>query len=426
MPLLSVCQRWRRLALPIVHCGVSIELERAGIKSNLGLVVSAGCLHARAPDAHGGGAAADDHKEKEEEEEEDNNIIKRAAAALFAIVPGVVQAQLRAAAIVWHRGRDDGYRHPRVDPANLVSLKLDRWPAVHSWTPFGADSASAEIVFPSLRDLDVWYTRDSEAGDLFGGGGGVQHWDGRPWRLHFPKLAVLRLSCAHDDACPLLEYAVLPLRMDWIRIETTGAVLQRVARMALPVASRRLEICISRDAGGGPTGLAAANRILERAHESKEAALRVYDPLLPVLPESITCTRLTELEIAHVTSADAMLGLIRKLPGLARLVVSRAELEGIQDRIAVPGPGDGSLAEPFDTGLRALCISSYDDDSEDRYNRDAIVALAKYLLLKTPTLVAFESADTPRAPIEEFVREYSAQYPHLAGVEFELDAESDG
>ncbi|KAJ2776666.1 hypothetical protein H4R18_005554 [Coemansia javaensis] len=423
LPLLAVCRRWRRLALTTVYSGVAIcydsrasrdsgpddghhpdnmadEPDDPAITTNLDLVVSAGCVQAvkraqivvdhKTNPLPGLGAAirlmraaaagewrgvrrldistmsaertlalgvnAADYESE----------IKQTSAALAAILPGVCNVTFKdyfASPVVreldgqlavlysdqlegllsYHTitvppdhtfrqlksvsiGHDSSisYQHPRVDPAKLVSLSLTLWPSDHSWAPFSADGDSGVIEFPNLRRLGVAYWITTRTAD----GVEARHPDGHPWRLHFPKLDRL-------------------------------------------LASR------------STTMLVAANRILESARESKEKALVVYDESMPVLPETITCTSLTALDIWAEASVDTMLGLIRKLLSLAKLHIWSLTLRNIQEDISVPGPDEDCLVEPFNTNIKEMLIQ--------------LVPVVK-------------------EPIAEFVDAYSKRYPHLAGV----------
>ncbi|KAJ2779127.1 hypothetical protein H4R18_004192 [Coemansia javaensis] len=135
---------------------------------------------------------------------------------------------------------------------------------------------------------------------------------------------------------------------------------------------------------------------------------------LTVLPEHITCTSLTWLEILPLTSADTMLGLLQRLPNLAVLKLWNLTLDDIQAAVSVPKPGEGCPVEPFDARLRILHICAR--RNEKRLKAPAPVV--KYLLLKTPTLAEARLAGVSIKRIAKFVVMYSGQYPHLASIDF--------
>ncbi|KAJ2780295.1 hypothetical protein H4R18_003531 [Coemansia javaensis] len=325
----------------------------------------------------------------------------------IAVPPGHTFGQLRSLSARYKSGID--YRHPRVDPAKLVSLDLEWWPSNHSWAPFSAGDGSGAIEFPNLKRLraNCWFPDEVD-------GAVVQHPDGHPWKLRLPRLSTLEVSC-EQDACPLLEYAVLPPRMDEIVIEATTPVLVQVAEMRLPTA-RRLDIVIKYEIGSSLATLDAASRILENARGCKEARLVVEDYLLPVLPEFATFTSLTELSILAETTVATMLELMQVLPGLAKLRVWSLTMDYILEDISVPEPDTGCLAEPFNTRIREIQIGTSPYESAP----EMIVPVAKFLLLRIPTLARLHSIYIPRRPIEEFVDAYSKHYPHLLGINYSL------
>ncbi|KAJ2776667.1 hypothetical protein H4R18_005555 [Coemansia javaensis] len=378
LPLLAVCRRWRSIALADVYSGVNI--------SYYSLPGSASwCLEiVTIPNPHMPAR------------------ITTNVASYEAEIRQTSAAQLKHASI----GYDSSisYQHPRVDPARLVSLVLSSWPSDHSWVPFSADDDSGTIVFPNLKKLDVSYSfNDSTDGVKTG------HSDGHPWRLHFPKLDKLSVSCI-QGRCPLLEYAVLPPRMGEISIEATALILVSLAEMGLLV-SRSITVIVDPDPDDSSAALAAANRLLESAQASKEEALVVHNLPTPMLLELVTCTSLTALDIWIDTSVDTMLGLIRMRPNLTKLHIRSLTLRNIQEDISVPGPDEDCLVEPFNTRIREMHIrAGFGSTARE------LVPVAKYLLPRIPTLVRLCLANITREPIAEFVDAYSKRYPHLAGV----------
>ncbi|KAJ2782349.1 hypothetical protein H4R18_002333 [Coemansia javaensis] len=329
----------------------------------------------------------------------------------IAVPPGYVFRELRGA-LIWH-GSKGRYRHPCVDPAKLVSLTLSELPLSHSWAPFSADDASEEVEFPSLRVLGVTYSGTATRG---GASAETRHSDGHPWRLNFPRLRKLNVLCT-QDACPLLEYAVLPGRMEEVTIKAATLVLPRISGMSLP-AARRLKIAITSapDDDNDPAVLAAVGRILKNSPKSKYAWLEVSSSELPVLPEHIAFTPLTALEIWAPTSVDTMLQLIRRLPRLTTLALLSWTLGDIQEDISVPEPGADCLVEPLSTRL-ATMVLQIDHNAEPL---SMFVLAVKYLLLSIPTLARLRSTWIPKEPVMEVVEAYSEQYPHLRSVVLKL------
>ncbi|KAJ2779250.1 hypothetical protein H4R18_004125 [Coemansia javaensis] len=201
---------------------------------------------------------------------------------------------MRAAAEEW-RGFD----------GELAAIYSDQLESLHSYHPI-------TIVFLNLKELTVIYWPTDVVDGVE-----ARYPDGHPWKLHFPKLSKLHVSCKLD-VCPLLEVSIM------------------------------------RSSNSNPAALAAANRILESAQEGKERFLKVYDESIPVLPESITCTLLTALSIDADTSVDTALGLIRILPNLGSLYIWRLTLHDIQEDISVPGPDEDCRVEPFNARVKEM------------------------------------------------------------------------
>ncbi|KAJ2782206.1 hypothetical protein H4R18_002415 [Coemansia javaensis] len=147
----------------------------------------------------------------------------------------------------------------------------------------------------------------------------------------------------------------------------------------------------------------------------------LYNPLVQVPPESVTCLSLTRLMIAAPTSLDAMLELIRKLPNLTSLGLWKLALNEIQADISVPEPGENCVVEPLDTKLKSLGINV----NQNEPSWEMIVPVVKYLLLWIPTLEKFRAMHAPKKPIMDFVGEYLAWYPHLEGIGFTLNDSDD-
>ncbi|KAJ2780430.1 hypothetical protein H4R18_003449, partial [Coemansia javaensis] len=84
--------------------------------------------------------------------------------------------------------------------------------------------------------------------------------------------------------------------------------------------------------------------------------------------------------------------------------------------ISVPEPDEDCLVEPLSTKIKEIDINiSFTEPPSEM-----LVTVAKYLLLRTPTLARLVSYKIPSKAIEEFVRAYSKQYPHLASIEYKL------
>ncbi|KAJ2802589.1 hypothetical protein H4R21_002357 [Coemansia helicoidea] len=306
------------------------------------------------------------------------------------------------------------YQLPQVTIGEVANMSLFNGPPNHSWAPFSTDSDSWVIEFPKLRRLWAAYHTTYVESDVV-----VRHRDGHPWKLHFPSLENLDIHCT-QYICPLLEYAVLPPRMESIYIEMTSTSYLDIANVVLP-ATKRLTLCVTRARHGGPSGLPTINRILESARGSESMALLVEDEWLPVTPAIINCAALTHLEVLATTGVDDMLAFIQGLPKLAKLAFRNLDLSDIHADLSNPEADEDTAVAPLSTSLECLAIGH----DMERHSPDAAVAVVEYVLLRVPTLAKLTVAQTPERQVTDFVGAYSLRHPHLSGIQLRFDGGSD-
>ncbi|KAJ2715928.1 hypothetical protein H4R19_000929 [Coemansia spiralis] len=301
------------------------------------------------------------------------------------------------------------YQLPRMASGELVDMSLLSGPPNHSWASFSTDSSSRMVEFTKLKSLFVAYHAIYKENGVV-----VRHRDGHPWELRFPSLEGLSVHCS-QDICPVLEYAVLPPHMVSISIEMKSATFQQLVDVVLP-ATKSLSLSVSRSSGGDPSGLPAINRLLESARGSESLELKIMDGQLELSPESITCTSLTRLLVSGPTSVDTMVAFIDRLPKLRELTFYKLDLSDVQTDTSVPEADEDANVEPLSTSLSVLAIN-YD---VERHSPDTAVAVAKYILLRIPTMTELITAQTPKNPVVEFVKAYAPRYPHLNGIALRL------
>ncbi|KAJ1721603.1 hypothetical protein LPJ61_006022 [Coemansia biformis] len=91
-------------------------------------------------------------------------------------------------------------------------------------------------------------------------------------------------------------------------------------------------------------------------------------------------------------------------------------MDSIQTDISVPEADNYATVEPYNTKLTGMAINYM----KDNHLLDLAAAIAKYLLLKIPTLTKFFAHQTPVQLVHDFVETYSQQYLHLSSIEFGL------
>ncbi|KAJ2784975.1 hypothetical protein H4R18_000789 [Coemansia javaensis] len=165
-----------------------------------------------------------------------------------------------------------------------------------------------------------------------------------------------------------------------------------------------------------PVLLSTPKTSLPHARGTERLELVVRESLLSVPPEAIPAL-VTRLEMRPPIGVDSMLALIRRLPRLATLMLWRLEFDDIQADISVPGPDEYCFVEPLSARIECLCLNA----RQEKQSVDMLVAVAKYLMLGVPTLADFRAPCIPRAAIMEFVDAYSAWHPHLSDIAFALD-----
>ncbi|KAJ2807770.1 hypothetical protein H4R21_000347 [Coemansia helicoidea] len=306
------------------------------------------------------------------------------------------------------------YQPPQMASGELVDLSLENAPANHSWASFSADGDSQDIEFTGLEKLHVSYSNVYEENGI-----AVRHRDGHPWKLHFPSLKSLEIRSARD-ICPLLEYAVLPPGMELISIRMMSADFQNFGNLVLPAAKRLcLEMAVR--SLSDPSGFPAVNRILEGAHATESLELSIGDFEMVVVPENITCSALTVLQIWGTASVDTMLALIEKLPNLVKLRGSNLDMSEIQSDISLPGADEGAALGPLSLSLKRLAISFFSGG----HSPDTAVAVVKCFLCRIPTLTRLIAEKIPRSTVLGFVQEYAPRYPHLSNLKLNYDDDED-
>ncbi|KAJ2713014.1 hypothetical protein H4R19_002460 [Coemansia spiralis] len=300
---------------------------------------------------------------------------------------------------------DATYMLPQMASGELISVSLANAPCNHSWAGFSTNSESRVIEFSKLKRLDVVYR-----GMYKVDGVAVHHRDRHPWKLRFPNLERLYIYNV-EGICPLLEYAVLPPRMESISIEMKSVAFQQFAHVNLPK-TKRLLLGTTRSSAGGPSGLAVIDRLLNSAHDSPSLELCIRDGSLPVTLETFTCRALTHLAILGPVSVDTMFAFIEQMPRLTELTLYNIALSGTQIDTLVPEADDDAIVELLSTSLRILSIKY----SDEEYVSDTAVAVAKCALLRIPTLVELYAPQIQLHTLFAFVEAYKARHPHLGGV----------
>ncbi|KAJ2783884.1 hypothetical protein H4R18_001440 [Coemansia javaensis] len=294
---------------------------------------------------------------------------------------------------------------PHVCADTLEVLKIRGTSSgTEPWHAFGADSNAAAIEFPRLRRLSLEWVGSS--GDEPQPQEGLQR-----VVVQFPALEHLCILCT-ANTFPFAEQIKFPRGVAAVHITTTGAAVASVADMDIE-ATKSITLSITGSLGeDGVLATAAAGRILARAQGCSKIEVALPGSVAHALPEGLESAALRWLCLSVPVALDAVLEQIQRLPNLDRLELGDIVLGDDQPgRYRLPAPGEPALA-PLATGLWSLGVRFRE---EERAPELAIRA-GKHMLLRIPTLAAFTSSFVHLPTMADFVRNYSAQYPHLAQV----------
>ncbi|KAJ2777496.1 hypothetical protein H4R18_005122 [Coemansia javaensis] len=425
--LLAVCQRWRRVALPIVYSTVAIQYGSdpedakednkvatqrgsdpgdAKVATNLGLVASAGCAQA----------------------------VGRIEIRVFHAVdpfPGLAEVirLMRTAAEEWSGARTLAIS---MNPDTRVFDKFKVNVGEYE-DEIGRTSAGLAATMPGVRHVVFdEYETNLIARELYGQLAAFYSGQLRsilsqhPITVHpdctFRQLEHLQIrrQCRIGYQHPRVDPRTLVslCLLGWPPTHSWAPFSADCGSDTIEFPSlKRLEITYLDPLQVLSVAvISAIDRILETAQGSSEVVLELDSMPLRGAHEFMARTLVTELLIHSEVTLDFMLGLILGFPSLTALTLSELRPEAISEDISVPGPGEASLVQPLSTKLKRIHISTWESDGI----KDKLVAMAKYLLLKIPTLTEYHSKETPEWDILEFVDAYSDRYPHLDSVKFSL------
>ncbi|KAJ2802286.1 hypothetical protein H4R21_002476 [Coemansia helicoidea] len=303
-----------------------------------------------------------------------------------------------------------GHEFPRLNSETLEVLYIYNAPPSLDLGAFAANDDSPDIVFPKLKKLQLLYCDGDDNHDGDDSNIQVTRQDGRPRRHRFPQLQATCVICRWSR-CPHVEDAVFPAAMESFMITGNATLLTTVAAKPLPT-TQHLTIEVVEDPVNTPSVFAAITSIMSSMRPCKRAALVFTDENLPVLPEDITFTGLTQLDIASPTSVRTVIELVQKLPRLVTLGISSCTIDDIPPEVAVPAPDDPELLPPFDTRIDTLGLYRCRAVSNEKHG----ARVWRYLLLRMPSLKRVDLGGVSRKRFGRFVDNYSQRYPHLSSI----------
>ncbi|KAJ2782009.1 hypothetical protein H4R18_002514, partial [Coemansia javaensis] len=129
--------------------------------------------------------------------------------------------------------------------------------------------------------------------------------------------------------------------------------------------------------------------------------------------ECLEHTVLTGLHMAAAIGVDAMFDLIKRLPRLTELSLSRVKFEDTPRTYELPSASD-FVVEPLNTRLRDVAVAF---ERKCDFAELGVQATA-HLLLRIPTLARLASSAFQLHAYEGFFEALVQQYPRLAQVVF--------
>ncbi|KAJ2714116.1 hypothetical protein H4R19_001893 [Coemansia spiralis] len=303
---------------------------------------------------------------------------------------GCVFSQLECVALARWDG-DEPCRQS-IDTQRLKRLELHSLPLAYTWDMFVCDDGK-DTVFPELTSLSIDYERL--------GSGTAQS---RP-RLRFPKLQAASVRCSTGDML-LLHQAVFPAQMPRFEIEAPASLFLSLAEVEMPVV-KHLNVMLAGSVVE-PEALAAVDRFMRRTQGCQQKRLCIWSAEAQVQAGLITCPDLTSLTVHARVGVDAVLAFVEQLQHLRVLVCRNVATRDMQANIIIAPLDAHERVVPLNASLQSLVLTPNTPfDNEDG------IAVAKYLLMRLPSLMLFSADGIPEQPVFDFAQEYSLLYPHL-------------
>ncbi|KAJ2715070.1 hypothetical protein H4R19_001407, partial [Coemansia spiralis] len=307
-------------------------------------------------------------------------------------------------------GPGAGHTIPRAVAGTLMSLTLYSLHPSYGWGSFadGTGAGQQPIVFASLKRLWLFYSHD---------GGGSKSGEGTASRLEFPALEMLHY-CNECSSTEFLDVAQLPARMDSVRIRATHSTFQRLCEMGLPrVDDLSLSVLQQPQQEGKCTAVVLFRTLSQLIAQTKPrhgAEILVDDKEVLLDPTHIACPQLSRLRVTAPASAETLLAVIVRFPHLQALTFTNLAPPQVPAEIPVAAlaAGDAVGLPPFATRLEALYI----EFRPRLYPAEVALAVAQYVMLRTPSLRRVLLRNLPGKMFEAFFQQYRAAYPHLETI----------
>ncbi|KAJ2159197.1 hypothetical protein GGF46_003206 [Coemansia sp. RSA 552] len=233
-------------------------------------------------------------------------------------------------------------------------------------------------------------------------------------KLGFPKLERLFYNspCA---GMTMLESANLPTKMHSLIIRSSHNGFERIENLSLPEMDQLSLSLDDMNEGAGPRTLPLINRILVKAQATYASEIWLDDRHISFDPQAIDYEGLTRLRVAAPTNIETVITTINKFPRLTALTFRHLTADTtVPAEIPVKDLADNTplVLEPFATSVERLYI----EYRANQYPQQTLLAVAKYLLLRMPSLTDVLLRNLPESLFQPFIAAYKGAYPHLKHI----------
>ncbi|PIA13701.1 hypothetical protein COEREDRAFT_89342 [Coemansia reversa NRRL 1564] len=287
-----------------------------------------------------------------------------------------------------------GYQPPRASSERLEYLSLRGISHNNFWSCFANKNESENIKFTNLKTLCLNYE------NLHGAAREI---------LSFPALQHLEVFSI-DGINTVFEHGVFPQKLKNFTLQGTIETIDLLSHLKLPQTSR-----LKMNLGYHPFEenidcFATINTISSKADQAS-VRLISKNSLDSYAIGTVDCPALTTLVLFAPINAEILVKLIKRLPNIYDLSVSKLQHAAILDSDEFLFPNKYPLCQ-------AKTISSSIEYLTLRFTKGEIevekaTLFAKYLLLRLPSLKTLNAGQLPAAPIRNFVKKQAIGYPFL-------------
>ncbi|KAJ2303664.1 hypothetical protein IWW55_002814 [Coemansia sp. RSA 2706] len=290
---------------------------------------------------------------------------------------------------------------PQVCVESLRRLSLAEIPSFNVWLLFRRANEPA-ISFTELKHLYIKYR--------FGNFDEMSV-DVNQVRLRFPNIKCLTVKCLHQY-CPVLANGVFPAYLHKLDIECSAAACRLADKLAIQCI-QELKLGLQCNAADLPGAFPAVERLLSKTVGRKNVMVSIVNGSIGCMLNT-KWPRITGLQTLAPTTVHEMLTILNCVPSLTKLMLHSFTLHELSSVMDIPEIESDRPLAPLHTDLRLVMLSYRASITPAEY----VIAIIKYLAVRTPLLERVVAWQLPLNSLTEFVAEYKSVYPHLRNIEF--------